>query len=288
MRRALIIGGTGQIGRAIAGDLLGRGWQVMLAGRGQRPLPVDLTRRGASFVELDRDKRGALRRAVAGGVDAVVDTIAFTKAHARQLLEIENDVGAFVVISSASIYCDDQGRTLDEAAETGFPVFNGPVGESQRTVPPGSKTYSQQKVSMERQLLDYSQRPVCILRPAAVHGLWSTHPREWWFVKRMIDGRSHIPLAHAGHSRLHTSAVENIGALCAHVLEAPTTQILNIADPTAPTAAEIGRLIADRVGFEGEFVPFEGMAATAPTVGMTPWSIPEPVVLDTKAAGATG
>lgn len=288
MRRAFIIGGTGQIGRTIACELLDQGWQVVLAGRGRRLLPEDLLDRGVTFVEMDREQSAALAGALAGGADAVIDTIAFTEDHADQLLEGEVDIGTFVVISSASVYSDDEGRTLDEAGETGFPVFGGPITEAQATVPPGAKTYSQQKIAMERRMLDRSTRPVSILRPAAVHGPWSAHPREWWFVKRMLDGRSNIPLAYAGQSRLHTSAIENIAALTACVLEAPTTQILNIADPTAPSVAEIGRLIADHLGYEGSFVPFERAAETASAVGMTPWSIPEPLVLDTKAAEAIG
>lgn len=41
-RRAFIIGGTGQIGRAVAARFLAGGWQVTLSSRGQRTVPSDL------------------------------------------------------------------------------------------------------------------------------------------------------------------------------------------------------------------------------------------------------
>jgi NAD(P)-dependent dehydrogenase (short-subunit alcohol dehydrogenase family) len=36
-RQAFIIGGTGQIGRAVADNLLAHGWDVTLSHRGRRP-----------------------------------------------------------------------------------------------------------------------------------------------------------------------------------------------------------------------------------------------------------
>jgi uncharacterized protein YbjT (DUF2867 family) len=40
-RRAFVLGGTGQIGRAVAGDLIEQGWRVTVAHRGTHPLPSD-------------------------------------------------------------------------------------------------------------------------------------------------------------------------------------------------------------------------------------------------------
>ena len=59
--------------------------------------------------------------------DIVIDTVAFDATHADQLLEIQADIGSFIVISSSSVYCDDQGRTLDEARLNGFADLPNPV-----------------------------------------------------------------------------------------------------------------------------------------------------------------
>jgi len=218
-RRAFVIGGTGQIGRAIGHELLADGWEVTLSHRGRRPAPDDLVRRGARLVLLDRNELGALSRAVGSGADAVIDTVAFTDVHANQLLEIESSIGALVVISSSSVYRDEAGRTLDEARTGGFPDMPLPLTEAHPTVEPGPKTYSNRKIALERRLLDLATGAVTILRPSAIHGPHSVHPREWWFVKRMLDwtqadsaglpGRK--PVSHLGNRQHRRSDSADVG-----------------------------------------------------------------------------
>lgn len=288
-RHAFVVGGTGQIGRAVALHLLNQGWHVTASSRGHRPHVDDLVARGAKIAILDREAPGALAHGLADGADVIIDTTAYTRAHAEQLLEIEADVGAFVVISSSSVYCDAAGRTLDEAAQSGFPDFPTPITESQSTVDPGPSTYSTRKVELEQRLLEQARRPVTILRPCAIHGPHSTHPREFWFVKRMLDGRRVIPLAYRGESRFHTSAVANIAALISAAINDPATRVLNAADPEILTVKEIGEAIAEHLGYDGTILPINtrdenGNAA----VGWSPWSVPAPFTLNTDAAAALG
>src|SRR5258706_831890 len=197
-RRALIIGGSGQIGQAVARALSAAGWAVTAAQKRPDRFPSDIDARA---IALDREEPGALARAAHAGFDAVVDTVAYDDGHARQLLEVAGGIGTFVVISSGSVYRDGAGRTLDEAASSGFPRFPVPIGEDQPTVAPGPATYSTRKAALEQALLQSAGPPVTILRPFALHGPGSTHPREWWFAKRILDGRPRIRLAFGGQGR---------------------------------------------------------------------------------------
>lgn len=286
---AFIVGGTGQLGRAIAAELLEQGWNVTLSSRNVRAQPDDLISQGVATSTLDREQPGSLLKALRGGVDAVIDTVAYTEGHADQLLEVQADVGAFVVISSCSVYRDARGRTLDEAAETGFPDFPGPVKENQPTVEPGPATYSTRKAALERRLLDRARRPVTILRPGAIHGPYSSHPREWWFVKRMLDERKVIPLSYRGTSQLHTAAVANIAKLIRVTLNHKRTCVLNAADPEAPSVHGIGTLIARHLDYRGALLPIDvGDDKGYAPVGWSPWSIARPFVLSTDAAEACG
>src|SRR5262245_22058736 len=102
----------------------------MLASRGS-PAPTGLE--DVPLVHLDRNEEGALL--LANGFDLLVDVVPFELAHVEQLLEL--DVGSIVAVSSASVYADDSGRTLDEAeAADDFPEFQGPIAETQPTVEP--------------------------------------------------------------------------------------------------------------------------------------------------------
>jgi len=286
---AIIIGGTGQIGCAVAKRLLIDGWQVTLASRGQRSAPEDLSALGAKAIALDREAPGALGQALAGGADTVIDTIAYDASHADQLLEVEDDVGTFVIVSSCSVYKDEHGRSLDDGRDRGYPDFGGAVSETNPTVDPGPNSYSTRKAALEQRLLERSGRPVAIIRPGAIHGPYTQHPREWWFLKRMLDGRAFIPLAYRGESRMHTTGTANLAAVIAAALAARTTCILNAGDPVAPSVAEIGRVIAHRMNYRGDFVPLDigDEYGTAP-VGWTPWSLPKPFVLSTDAASQLG
>jgi nucleoside-diphosphate-sugar epimerase len=285
-RHAFIVGGTGQIGRAVTGDLLEHGWRVTVSHRGNRPMPIDLIERGAKVVILDREKPGELGRALTPGTDALIDTIAFQPDHARQLIEVQDKVGTFVVISSSSVYRDAVGRTLDEAGQNGFPELPVPIPETQPTVDPSPATYSTRKIAIERTLFDEAATPVTVLRPGPIHGPGS-HIREWWFVKRILDGRKVIPLAYRGTSRFHTTSAANIAALTRVVIEAPANRVLNIADPSALSVAEIAASIAQHMGYEGQIMEVPG-EDYPPTLGRTPYSVPRPFILDVRAAGELG
>jgi nucleoside-diphosphate-sugar epimerase len=280
-RTALIVGASGQIGVATAVALAADGWRVICAQRsGASSIP------GTERIVLEREEAGALARAVGGGVDALVDTIAYDESHARQLLEVEGDVGAMVVISSASVYRDEDGRTLDEAGEADFPRLPVPIAESQPTVAPGAATYSTRKAALEQTLLQRSRNAVTILRPGAIHGPGSRHPREWFFARRALDWRPAVPLAWGGKSRFHTAATANIAELIPVVLSAPASRVLHAADPDPPDVTAIGAAVANVYGHRWRSVPFDGPPRGS--VGESPWSIPRPILLDMTAAEALG
>lgn len=281
MPRAATIIGDGQIGRAIAHDLADAGWQV-----------TSLSRSGGGNDEriehcrVDRTEPGALTRAISDGTDLLVDTIAFDADHASQLLAVQGSVGAIVAISSSSVYRDADGRTLDEAAMNGFPELPDQMTEAQSTVAPGPATYSTRKMAMELALLGGARAPAATIRAGAIYGAPSRHPREWWFVKRIRDGRSRIPLAHNGESRFQTVASANIAALVRAIADARAAGPFNAADPDAPSALEIGRAVARAMDTGVDVVPIEGPPSG--TIGRHPWAIPRPFTLSTAAAEAIG
>ncbi len=288
MKTAFVLG-AGQIGSAVAERLADSGWAVAVASRGRTSLPPGLADRGIAAVTFDRTDPRALTKVLADGADLVVDTIAYDHADADQLIAIESGVGAFAVISSAIVYADDDGMTLDAAGPARFPTLPVPIREDQRTAEPGPESYATRKVALERRLLDRATRPVAILRSCAIHGIASPHPREWWFVKRLLDGRTKIPLAYMGDSRFQTTATVNIAALIEAIADKPFTGLLNIPDPDAPSVREIGETLMAIVGRSAELVPVPVLdGAYPPKMGATPWSIPKPFILDDTAARALG
>src|SRR6185437_4529957 len=65
--------------------------------------------------------------------------------------------------------------------------------------------YGTNKVAAEQVLLD-SGLPVTVLRPSKIHGPGTRQPREWVFVRRVLDGRPVVVLAHQGAGVDHPTA----------------------------------------------------------------------------------
>jgi nucleoside-diphosphate-sugar epimerase len=237
MSRALILGGTGAIGRATARRLLDAGWQVELTGRDPAHLPAALATAGARFAVADRGDPGQLAAAAGDGADLLVDCVCFTAADAAALLPLARAAGSTVLISSKAVYVD-------------------------------------------------SGLPVTVLRPSKIHGPGTRQPREWVFVRRVLDGRPVVVLAHQGAGVDHPTAAANVAALIETVAGSPGRQILNCADPDAPSGLEISRTLARHPGHAWEEVL---LGEDAPAgLGRHPWDRWPPVVLDMTAAAQLG
>ncbi len=220
-------------------------------------------------------------------IDALVDPTAYDEADARDLLQARARVGGFVVVSSASVYADPEGRSLVEASQSGLAALDGPLTEDAPTVRPGDSGYSTRKVALEEALLA-SGAPVSILRPCAVYGVHASHPREWWLIKRALDGREAIPVAYGGRSVFHTSSARGVAQLAAICLERPDARVLNVADDRAPSLQEIAAAIAEATGLVLTLSPFGGAPIGASHVGSSPWSSEHPFLLDTTRARGLG
>ena len=158
-----------------------------------------------------------------------------------------------------------------------------PIGERQPTIAPGDETYSQRKRAIELALLEHEDLRATIVRPGAIHGPHARFSREWYFVKRILDGRRFVVLARRGASCFHTSSTENLAELIRLAARRPRRRVLNCADPSAPSASEIGRACAAALGAELVEVLLPGPEQGS--LGDHPWNVPRPFVLDmTEAA----
>jgi nucleoside-diphosphate-sugar epimerase len=285
MTRALILGGTGMIGRATARRLLAAGWQVDLTGRDASRMPSDITEAGGHFLTSDYLDGDQLKDVYGAGADLVVDCVCFTARDARRVLPFLADATASVVLSSKAVYADAEGRhaNSDEA-----PRFPNPITEDQPTMAPGEGDYNSRegyganKVAAELVLLD-SGAPVTVLRPSKVHGEGNRRPREWVFLKQVLDGQPEIHLARRGEGVDHPTAAANIAALIETVAARPGARVLNAADPDAPSAREIAATVARHLEHTWNEVLVDD-----DSTGRTPWDAIPPVVLDMTAARELG
>ena len=284
MKRAVILGGTGVLGRAIAWRLIGAGWAVDITGRDPGKMPADLAAAGARFTVAERRDEAALAGVIGAGADLLVDAVCYTEADARQLLPHLPDVDSAVMLSSKAVYIDAAGNHVNSDVP---PRFSAPIIESNPTMKPGigaydcREGYGANKVAAENILLD-SRHPVTVIRASKVHGEGAARPREWMFVKRILDRRPAVFLAHAGQGGDHTTAAVNTAALVERVAAVPGARILNSADPDAPNARQIADSIARYLGHQWDEVLLDDTAPAG--LGDHPWDFRPPLVLSTTAS----
>lgn len=264
------------IGRAAARALAADGWDVVAISR-SGTLPEGLAELGVQSAVADRADDRQLRAALGTGADVVLDTVAFTREHGGQLNGLAGLAGSLIVISSASVYADDDGRALDGEGEP--PNMPVPILETQRTADPGDATYSTRKAELEQTLLA-GPLPATLLRACAIHGPGAKLPRELFFVKRAVDGRRRVALSWKGESRFHTTSVANLAELIRLAAAKPGDRALNAGDPDPPTTLEICRAIGNALEHEFEPVLLPGDAYD------NPWGAPDsqPFVVSMAAA----
>jgi nucleoside-diphosphate-sugar epimerase len=289
--RAFVLGGSGQVGRAISRRLIAAGWDVDVVGRDRARVPADLLDAGVRFFPAERDDDASVAAAFGDGADLVVDCVCFTAGHANSLLPLARHATSTVMISAKAVYADAVGR---HANSDDAPQFDGPIRETQATVPAGDMDfmsrdgYGRNKVAAERVLLD-SGLPVTVLRAGKIHGEGARPPREWIFVKRVLDRRSVVLLAHRGGGIDQPTAAVNLAALVETVAAEPGRRILNSADPDAPSGRQIARTVAQYLDHQWEEVLLDAIDEELDdSLGHHPWDQPYPVVLDTTAAVELG
>src|SRR5215471_11750483 len=265
------------IGRAAARALAADGWEVVAISR-SGTLPDGLAELGVQAVSADREDTAELRAALGSGADVVYDSVAMHRAHGEQLNGLEGLVGSLVVISTASVYADDEGRAFD--GEGGDPPrLPVPILETQRTAEPGDATYSTQKAELEQTLL---KGPLLstLIRACAVYGPGAKNPRELFFVKRAVDDRCRVALAWNGESRFNTASVDNLAELIRLAAAQPGDRILNGGDPDPPSTLEICHAIGNALEYE-----FEPVLLPADEFG-NPWGVPpsSPLIVSMEAA----
>lgn len=280
MSTALIVGGRGQCGLAIARRLIDDGWTVTATTSADPPTSGLVP--GVRWVHAERTHLNELVKET----DVVVHTTAYTVADAEALIALGDRIGATVVISTLSVYTDSAGRSLDGASGAGgFPEWPIPIHEDQPVVGPSDSSYSSRKSAVEALLRERAPWPVTIVRPGAIHGPYSRHLREWYFIKRVLDGRTAVILPYEGLSTFQTTATTNLAELVrlAARRPVPTFRAFNCGDIDPPTVLEISSLVDDLMGRSTERITVAG-GEPAPTVGNHPWSVPAPVVADMSRA----
>ncbi|HEY63472.1 MAG TPA: NAD-dependent epimerase/dehydratase family protein [Caldilineae bacterium] len=268
----LVIGGTRFIGRAIVEELLQRGHTVTVYHRGQHEIEFSAP---VTHVHGDRRDYARFRADLARlSPEAVVDVIPMNADDARAVVEaLRGRIARSVHISSGDVYAPDQPIPISEDAPI-RPAEPVELRLDDRTVP-----YS--KVAVEaviREAQAAGDFPATILRLPAVYGPGDPVAQEWFFVRRVLDGRCRIALPDGGLGLFHRGYVDDVARAVALALESSRAvgRTYNVGHERVLTVRGIAELVAEVMGHAWEilFVPASQLPPT------NPYAPPYPIVYD--------
>lgn len=243
---ALLIGGTGPTGPAIARGLEVRGYEVTILHSGRHEVPEVAHLRhlhGDAF--SDEGLRSTLG-------NETFDVAVAAYGRLRSVAEVlVGRVGRVLSIGGVPVY----RGFFDPAIHTppGLPV---PTGEDAElaTEHEDGKSY---RIGRSEELLFEAHPSATHFRYPYVYGPRQLAPREWCIVRRILDRRPFLVLPDGGLALVPYGYVDNL----AHALmlavdqpEASMGEIFNCGDDEKLTVAQVAQIITDELGHDWELV----------------------------------
>jgi len=257
---ALLIGGTGPTGPHILRALEAKGLTVTIVHSGRHELDEV-----AHVEHLHTDVRSG--RAVLDAIgDRTFDAAVVTYGRLREIAEVlEGRVGQFVSIGGAPAYRGFFDPDRFEPA--GMPV---PTGEDGPTST-GDDDAKSDRIRRTEQALFAHHPSATHFRYPYVYGPRQPVPREWYFVRRLRDGRRRIVVPDGGLTLATYGYAENLahGVALAVGNDRAAGEIFNLGDREALTLAQVGAICADALGHDVDLVsiPWDLAPCTRPLVG---------------------
>ncbi|MEV0093452.1 NAD-dependent epimerase/dehydratase family protein [Streptomyces sp. NPDC050738] len=246
--KLLILGGTEFVGRAVAEDAIGRGWDVTVLHRGTNPAPP-----GATALHGDRTTPDGLAALGDGSWDLVVDTWSAAPAVVRESARLlAARAGHYTYVSSRSVYAYPTPAGADETA----PVVESDPGLT------GEIPYAEGKAGGELAAVESFGDRALLARAGLIIGPYENIGRLPWWLNRIARGG---PVLAPGPRDLPLQYID-ARDLAAWVLDAAQAGLSGAYDTvSAPGHTTMGELLDACV------------AATGSATAELRWTDPEPI-----------
>lgn len=238
-RKALVIGGTLFIGRALVAELLKAGHEVWIL---HRQPAHDLGKR-VNSITADRNDAEAMRRILTGArFDVIFDNVydwerGTTASQVEAAARVcDNNLQRYIFMSSVAAYGDGLNHHEGDAlAPDDHP-----------------DAYVRNKAMTERALFRLHQRngfPVVTIRPPFIYGPGNPFYREAFFWDRMRESRP-IILPGDGRRLMQFVYIKDLVTACMRAMDEENAvgHAFNIANSRAVTQADAVQLFADAAG----------------------------------------
>lgn len=245
--RALLIGGTGPTGPAVARGLEARGYDVTLVHSGRHEVPeVEHLRHLHGDVFSEDGVRAVL------GDSETWDVAIVSYGRLRAIADVlVGRAGRVLSIGGAPVY-----RGFFDPAVHQPPGLPVPTREDAplATEADDGKSY---RIGRTEQLLFERHPTATHFRYPYVYGPRQLAPREWCITRRILDGRPYVVLPDDGLSLIPFGYVDNLAHALLLAVDRPDAsmgEIFNCGDDEKLTIRQVAEIIADELAWRGELV----------------------------------
>ncbi len=250
--RVLVLGGTRFLGPFVVDELLDRGHEVAVLTRGEATFGGPVRRHQGNASDA-----GALRRTMkAWRPEALVDMLHCSPEHARAVVGVcAGRLERSLHLSCAAVYGPNPICPVDELTEV----------MSIRDAPP----HVADQIAADQVMLEAAAEeklPAVVIRLPELYGPRDPKCAEWFFARRMLDGRERIALPDRGLHIAHRGFAQNMAWGIAQALSARRAvgQIYNLGEEKLYTLAHLARGVARALNHEVELWSVPGNLWAAP------------------------
>ncbi|MBN9541755.1 MAG: epimerase [Alphaproteobacteria bacterium] len=248
-KRALVVGGTGPTGPFIVNGLRQRGYGVTIFHRGTHEIPEIPD--DVEHIHGDPHFAETIEAALVGGTfDLVVASYGRLRLLAAAL---KGRAGQFIGIGGYAAY-----RGWVDPYRLEPPGMTSPVPEEAPVVATEQEQSFAWKIAQSEQAVFAAHPTATVFRYPYVYGPYQVRPREWSFMRRLLEGRREIILPHYGLSLSTHGWAGNLGhavLLAADQPEIAAGKVYNCGDLEQLTLAQVVQTIAATLGREVEIIP---------------------------------
>ncbi len=208
MKKILILGGTGFVGRILTENLIKQNINPVLFNRGKRTPGIFPELRHITGDRLNKDD---IKQIAGESWDVVIDFSCMFPVNLDEITDmLRGNVGRYIFISTASVY------PMDDPAFWSSPVKEDaetlPCTPEQKIDPEVMPTYGQKKAECERILLGKDWLDALIFRPGLIYGRYDYTDRFYYWLYRVYNN-SKILLPEGGREKFTATYSEDFAEL---------------------------------------------------------------------------